>query len=134
MLTREVGVLGQLLQPGAGHDDGLFLRVVLRSLEPVLVRLLDDIGHVLPPEGGQHAEEEVPLRQLVGQLLPAGQVLGKHLVLHGVVEHVLDRQLRVAGHFDVDHLVGLEVELALLEDVAHEVERGPLQAWEEDSD
>ena len=126
-------MLGELLHPGTRDDDPLLLGVVLRGLVPVVVGLLDHVRHVLAAKSGEDAEEEFSLRQLVGQLLLGGQVLDQDLVLHGVLVHVLDGELLVVRYFQMDHLVGLQVQLALLEDVPHEVEGRGLHRRQEDA-
>lgn len=82
-------MLGELLQPGITDEDSLFLLILLIDLEATTRGLSDDINHVLPLEGAQHSEEEVPLRQLVRELLLGWKVLAELWVLHGVIIQVL---------------------------------------------
>ena len=92
---------------------------------------MDDVLHVLLPQRAQDAEEELALRQLVGELLLCGQVLGEHGVFHCVLIEVLHGELLVAGYVEADDLVLLEVQLLVREDVSHEAKLGSLHRRQE---
>ena len=83
---------------------------------------MDDVLHVLLPQRAQDSEEELALRQLVGELLLGGEVLGEDRVLHCVLVEVLHGELLVAGDVEADDLVLLEVQLLVGQDVSHEAE------------
>jgi hypothetical protein len=70
---------------------------------------MDDVLHVLLPQRAKDAEEELALRQLVGELLLCWQVLCEDRVLHCVLVEVLHGELLVAGDVEADDLVLLEV-------------------------
>ena len=76
LLTRMVGMLVEQLEPAVGDGDALLLRVVFAHLEAFAGGRVDDVLHVLLPQRAQNTEEELALRQLVGELLLGGQVLG----------------------------------------------------------
>ena len=80
---------------------------------------MDDVLHVLLPQRAQDAEEELALRQLVGELLFRWEVLGEDGVLHGVLVEVLHRELLIAGDVEADDLILLEVQLLVGQDVSH---------------
>ena len=92
---------------------------------------MDDVLHVLLPQRAQDAEEELALRQLVGELLFRGQVLGEYGVLHGILVEVLHRKLLVAGDVEANNLVLLEVQLLIGQHVTHEAELGSLHRRQE---
>ena len=92
---------------------------------------MDDVLHVLLPQRAQDAEEELMLRQLVGELLFCGEVLCDDGVLHGVLVEVLHGELLVTGDVEADHLVLLEVQLLVGQDVSHEAELGSLHRRQE---
>ena len=76
VLTRVVRMLVEQLEPAVGDGDALLLRVVLAHLEALAGGSVDNVLHVLLPQRAQDAEEELALRQLVGELLLGWQVLG----------------------------------------------------------
>jgi len=115
-------MLLQLGQPGVGDEDTFFLRVVVGDCIAPLVRLGNHVPHVLVAEGANHTKEEVALWQPVPQLFLGWQILLEDIVGHRVLVHVLDRDLLVRGHFHMVHLVLLEMQLLLAEDVAHEAQ------------
>jgi hypothetical protein len=92
---------------------------------------VDDVLHVLLSQCAQDAEEELALRQLVGELLLGGQVLGEHGVFHGVLVEVLHGELLVAGDVEADDLVLLEVQLLVGQHVSHEAEFSSLHRRQE---
>ena len=112
-------------------DDGyaLALGVVVADLEALAGGVVDDVRHVLLPQRTEDAEEELALRQLVGELLLAGEVLGKHRIFHGVLIEVLHRELLVGRDVEADDLVLLEVQLLVCKDISHEAEFGTLHRW-----
>ena len=83
-----------------------------------------DVLQVLLPQGAHDAEEELALRQLVGELLLGWEVLGEDGVIHGVLVEVLRGELLVAGDVEDDDFVLLEVQLLVGQDVSHEAELG----------
>ena len=107
-LTRVVGMLVEQLEPAVGDGDALLLRVVLAHLEALARGRMDDVLHVLLSQRAKDAEEELALRQLIGELLLGWQVLGEDRVLHGVLVEVLHGELLVAGDVEADDLVLLE--------------------------
>ena len=131
LLTRVVGMLVEQLEPAVGDGDALLLGVVLAHLEALAGGRVDDVLHVLLPQRAQDAEEELALRQLVGELLLGEGVLGEHEVLHGVLVEVLHGELLVAGDVEADDLVLLEVQLLVGQHVAHEAELGALHGGQE---
>ena len=92
---------------------------------------MDDVRHVLLPQRAQYTEEEFTLRQLVRELLLAGEVLGEHGVFHGILVEVLHGELLVGRDVEADDLVLLEVQLLVGKDVAHEAELGALHRRKE---
>ena len=88
-LTRVVGMLVEQLEPAVGDGDSLLLGVVLAHLEALAGGRVDDVLHVLLSQRAQDAEEELSLRQLVGELLFRWEVLGEHGVFHCVLVEVL---------------------------------------------
>ena len=44
-------MLGELLHPGVGDEDGVLVGVVLRDLEALVVGVLDDLNKVVTLEG-----------------------------------------------------------------------------------
>ena len=75
LLTRMVGMFVEQLEPTIGDGDALLLGVVLAHLEALAGGCVDDVLHILLPQRAQDAEEELALRQLVGELLLGGEVL-----------------------------------------------------------
>jgi hypothetical protein len=130
-LTRVVGMFVEQLEPAVSDGDTLLLRVVLAHLEALVGGRVDDVLHVLLPQRAQYAEEELALRQLVGELLLGGQVLGEDWVLHRILVEVLHRKLLVAGDVEADDLVLLEVQFFIGQDVSHEAELGSLHRRQE---
>ena len=65
---------------------------------------MDDVCHVLLPQSTQYTEEELALRQLVGELLLGGEVLGKHRIFHGILIKVLHGELLVGRDVEADDL------------------------------
>ena len=108
-LTRVVGMLVEQLEPAVGDGDALLLRVVFTHLEALAGGRVDDVLHVLLSQCAQDTEEELALRQLVGELLLGWEVLGEDRVLHCVLVEVLHGELLVAGDVEADDLVLLEV-------------------------
>ena len=90
-LTRVVGMLHEVLEPAVGDGDALALGVVVAHLEALLGCIMDDVLHLLLSQRAQDAEEELTLRQLFGELLLGGEVLGEHGVLNGVLVDVLHK-------------------------------------------
>ena len=74
---------------------------------------MDDVRHVLLPQRTQYAEEEIALRQLVGELLLGGEVLSEHRVFHGILIEVLHGELLVGRDVEADDLVLLEMQLLI---------------------
>ena len=74
LLTRVVGMLVEQLEPAVGDGDALLLGVVVGRLEALAGGRVDDVLHVLLAQRAQDAEEELALRQLVGELLLGGEV------------------------------------------------------------
>ena len=130
-LTRVVGVLVEQLEPAVGDGDALLLGVVLAHLEALAGGRVDDVLHVLLAQRAQDAEEELALRQLVGELLLGWQVLCEDRFLHSVLVEVLYGELLVAGDVEADDFVLLEVQLLVGQDVSHEAELGSLHRWQE---
>ena len=131
LLTRVVGVLVEQLEPAVGDGDALLLGVVLAHLEALARGRVDDVLHVLLPRRAQDAEEELALRQLVGELLLGGEVLGEHGVKHSILVEVLHGELLVAGDVEADDLVLLEVQLLVRQNISHEAEFGSLHRRQE---
>ena len=131
LLTRVVGMLVEQLEPTVGDGDALLLRVVFAHLEALAGGRMDDVLHVLLPQRAQDTEEELALRQLVGELLLGGQVLGEHGVQHGVLVEVLHGELLVAGDVEADDFVLLKVQLLVSKDVSHEAKLGSLHRGQE---
>lgn len=127
-------MLHEFLEPALGDGNALLLWVLLGNLEALLLGLGDDVLHVLLAEAAQDTKEELPLRQLVRELLLRRQVLLQLIVLHRILVEVLHGDLRVGGNLEADDLVLLQVELLLGEDVAHEAELGGLHGGQEDVD
>ena len=75
LLTRVVGMLIELLQPSVGDGDALTFGVIFTHLKAFAGGIMDDVCHVLLPQRTQYAEEELALRQLVGELLLGGRYL-----------------------------------------------------------
>ena len=121
----------QLGQPGVGDEDTFFLRIVVGDGVAPLVRLGDHVPHVLVPQGAQDTEEEVALRQPVAKLFFSWQVLLEDFIGHRVFVHILDRYFLVRWHIHMVHLVLLQVQLLLAEDVAHEAELGAAHGRQE---
>ena len=69
LLTRVVGMFVEQLEPTVFDSDALLLRVVLTHLEALAGGRVDDVLHVLLAQRAQDAEEELALRQFVGELL-----------------------------------------------------------------
>jgi hypothetical protein len=131
LLTGVVGMLVKQLEPAIGDGDALFLGVVLAHFEALAGSCVDDVLHVLLPQRAQDTEEELALRQLVGELLFRWEVLGEDGVLHGVLVEVLHRELLIAGDVEADDLILLEVQLLVGQDVSHETELGALHRGQE---
>ena len=70
-----VRMLVKQLEPAVGDGDALLLGVVFAHLEALAGGRVDDILHVLLPQRAQDTEEELALRQLVGELLLGWEVL-----------------------------------------------------------
>ena len=83
-------MLSELLQPGVTDEDRLLLGIFLINLITATLGFSNDVEHELPLEGAQHSEEEVALRELVGELLLGGKVLAQHRVLHRILIETLD--------------------------------------------
>ena len=83
---------------------------------------MDDVCHVLLPQSTQYAEEELALRQLIGELLCGREVLGEHRIFHGILIEVLHGELLVGRDVKADDLVLLEVQLLVGKNVSHEAE------------
>ena len=109
LLTRVVGMLVEQLEPAVDDGDALLLRVVLAHLEALAGGRVDDVLHVLLSQRAKDAEEELALRQFVGELLLGWQVLCEDRVLHCVLVEVLHGELLVAGDVEADDHVLLEV-------------------------
>ena len=124
-------MLVEQLEPSVGDCDALLLGVVFAHLEAFAGGRMDDVFHVLLPQRAQDAEEELALRQLVGELLLGGEVLGEDRVLHRILVEVLHGELLVAGDVEADDLVLLEVQLLFGQDVSHEAEFGSLHRRQE---
>jgi hypothetical protein len=115
-------MLVELLEPAVGDCYPLALGVIIADLEALAGGVVDDVRHVLLPQSTEDTEEELALRQLVGELLLAGEVLGEHGVLHGILIEVLHGELLVGRDVEADDLVLLEVQLLVGKDVSHEAE------------
>ena len=76
LLTRVVGMLIKLFEPSIGYGYALALGVIVTNLEALAGGRMDDVLHVLLPQRAQDTEEKLALRQLVGELLLGGEVLG----------------------------------------------------------
>ena len=126
LLTRMVRMLVKQLEPAIGDGDALLLGVVLAHLEALAGGRVDDVLHVLLAQLAQDAEEELALRQFVGELLFRWELLGEYGVLHCVLVEVLHRELLVAGDVEADDLVLLEVQLLVGQDGSHEADFGSL--------
>jgi len=131
LLTRVVGVLVEQLKPAVGDGDALLLGVIFADLEALAGSRVDNVLYVLLSQGAQDAEEELAFRQLVGEMILGGEVLGEHGVLHGVLVEVLYGELLVAGDVEADDLILLEVQLLVGQDVSHEAELSSLQRGQE---
>ena len=131
MLTRVVGMLVEQLEPAVSYGDTLLFWVVIAHLEALAGGRMDDVLHVLLPQRAQDAEEELALRQFVGELLFRWEVLCEDGVLHGVLVEILHGELLVAGDVEADNFVLLEVQLLVGQDVSHETELGSLHGWQE---
>ena len=92
---------------------------------------MDDVCHVLLPQSTQYTEEELALRQLIGELLLGGEVLGEHGVLHGILVEVLHRKLLVGRDIEADDLILFKMQLLVCQNVAHEAELGALHRGQE---
>ena len=92
---------------------------------------MDDVCHVLLPQRAQYTEEELALRQLIGELLLGREVLSKHRVLHCILIKVLHRELLVGRDVEADDLILFKVQLLVGQDVAHEAELGALHRGQE---
>ena len=101
--------------------------VVVAGLEALAGGIMDDVCHELLAQRAQHAEEELALGQLVGELLLGGQVLGEHRIL----AEVPHGELRVGRDVEADDLILLEVQLLVGQYVPHEAELGALHRWQE---
>ena len=51
----------EFIHPHVTYRDALLLLIIIADFEALLVGLLDDVGHVLPPKGAQDPEKEVAL-------------------------------------------------------------------------
>jgi hypothetical protein len=132
LLTRVVGMLVKQLEPAIGDGDALLLLVVLTHFEALAGSCVDNVLHVLLPQRAQDAEEELALRQLVGELLFRWEVLGEDGVQHGVLVEVLHRELLVAWDVEANYFILLEMQLLVGQHVAHEAELGSLHRRQED--
>ena len=119
-------MLVEQLKPAIGDGDALLLGVIVTHLEALARGRVDDFLHVLLPQSAQYAEEELALRQLIGELLLGWEVLGEHGVLHGVLVEILHGELLVARDVEADDLVLLEVQLFVGLNISHEAELGAL--------
>ena len=124
-------MLVKQLEPAIGDGDALLLRVVLAHLEALAGSCVDDVLHVLLPQCAQDIEEELALRQLVGELLLGGEVLCEDGVLRGVLVEILHGELLLAGDVEADNFVLLEVQLLVSQDVSHESKLGSLHRRQE---
>jgi hypothetical protein len=131
LLTRVVGMLVEQLKPAVGDGDALLLGVVLANFEALAGSCVDDVLHVLLTQRAQDAEEELALRQLVGELLLGWEVLGEHRVLHGILVEILHGELLVARDVEANYLVLLEMQLLVGKDVSHKAKLGSFHSRQE---
>jgi hypothetical protein len=59
-----IGVGRQLLQPVLRNEDSFFLICFILRFEAFIIRILDDVFHILILEGAHHSEKELSLRVL----------------------------------------------------------------------
>ena len=124
-------MLRELLEPSLGDGDIMSFWVVVADLETLAEGIMNYVSHVLLPQRAHYDEGELALRQLFGELLLGGQVLGEHRILHGVLVEVLHGELLLGRDVEADDLVLLEVQLLVSQDVSHEAELGALHRGQE---
>ena len=124
-------MLRKLLEPSVGDGDALTFWVVVADLETLAGGIMDDVRHVLLSQRAHYAEEELALRQLVGELLLGWEVLGEHRVFHGIFIEFLYRELLVGRDIEADDFVLLDVHLLVSQDVSYEADLGTLHRGQE---
>ena len=112
--------LGQQVDPVFVHLDGLLLLLLLLHTSPLLVRMEEQLLHILGVQSVQNVEEVGSVGRLLLEIL-VGQVGSQLLVVLHHLRHFLDGQLLEPGNDDMVDLADLIDLLLVLEQLLEEV-------------
>ena len=95
----------KLIHPSLGDNNVIFFLLFLRSLIALFISCPDNVLEPMPSESTHEAEEKLPLREFVGELIFRRQVHLQGVVFHCVIIKAFDRQLSVVWDVQVHYIL-----------------------------